>query len=231
MEEIIKNLFKNAKIELNNIQIKLFKEYYNFLIEENGKFNLTSITNLEDVITKHFIDSAYPYQLFKPNAKLIDIGSGAGFPGIPLKILRPDLDITLLDSLNKRVNFLNNLINLLNLKNIRAIHSRAEDYAVINREKFDYCVSRAVARMATLDEYLLPFLKIGGEAVLYKSQDIIDEIDESRKGIEILGGKITNVDDYSIFNNKRSIILIKKCKKTPNIYPRGKNLPKNKPLI
>ena len=231
MEEKIKNYFKKVGIELNDIQIKQFKEYYNFLVEQNGKFNLTSITSFEEVITKHFIDSAYPYKMFKENAKIIDIGTGAGFPGVPLKILRPDLNVVLLDSLGKRINFLNELINMLHLKNIIAIHARAEDYAKLNREMFDYSVSRAVARMATLNEYLIPFLKVGGTAVLYKSQDIIDEIDESKKGIKAFGGKIENVIDFSIFNNKRSIILIKKQKNTPKIYPRGKNLPKKEPII
>ena len=230
MEEKIKKLFKLNNIELNNIQIKQFKEYYNYLVEENSKYNLTAITNFDDVITKHFIDSVLPYKNIKENAKVIDIGSGAGFPGVPLKILRPDLDITLLDSLNKRVTFLNSLTNLLNLKKINAIHARAEDFAVKNREKYDYSVSRAVARSATLSEYLLPFVKIGGYALFYKSQEITEELDEAKNAIKILGGKIENIDNVEVFGNKRSIIYIKKEKNTPQIYPRTKNLPKSKPI-
>lgn len=231
MEEKIKELFKKNNIELNDIQLKQFKEYYSFLIEENGKFNLTAITNFEDVVLKHFIDSCYPYLYLKQNAKLIDVGSGAGFPGVPLKILRPDLEIILIDSLNKRVNFLNELISRLNLKNIKAIHSRAEDFAQKNRENFDYAVSRAVAMIPTLAEYLLPFVKIGGYALFYKSQNIEEELELGKKAISIFGGFKEKDLSFSINGNKRLIIFIKKIKNTPSLYPRSKNLPKTKPII
>lgn len=231
MEEKIKELFKKNNIELNDIQLKQFKEYYSFLIEENGKFNLTAITNFEDVVLKHFIDSCYPYLYLKQNAKLIDVGSGAGFPGVPLKILRPDLEIILIDSLNKRVNFLNELISRLNLKNIKAIHSRAEDFAQKNRENFDYAVSRAVAMIPTLAEYLLPFVKIGGYALFYKSQNIEEELELGKKATSILGGFKEKDLSFSINGNKRLIIFIKKIKNTPSLYPRSKNLPKTKPII
>lgn len=231
MEEKIKNIFKKNKIEISDIQAKQFREYYSFLVQENGKYNLTAITSFEDVVEKHFVDSAYPYLSLKQNAKLIDVGTGAGFPGIPLKILRPDLDITLIDSLNKRINFLNQTISLLNLKNIKAFHSRAEDFAAKNRESFDYAVSRAVAATPTLSEYLIPFVKIGGYALFYKSQNIEEELNSGKKAIQILGGNIEKIDNFSISDNKRSIIFIKKIKSTPNIYPRGKNLPKTKPIL
>ena len=231
MEEKIKEIFKKNNIELNNIQVKQFKEYYNFLIEENGKYNLTAITNFEDVIEKHFIDSVYPIRMFEEDSKVVDVGSGAGFPGVPLKILRPDLDITLVDSLNKRVKFLNELISRISLKKIKAVHSRAEDFAIKNRETFDYAVSRAVASIPTLSEYLLPLVKIGGYALFYKSQNIEEEIETGKRAISTLGGNLEKIKKFSINQNKRSIIFIKKIKNTPLLYPRGKNLPKTKPII
>jgi len=231
MEEKIKNIFKKYNIELNNIQIKQFKEYYTFLIEENSKYNLTAITNFEEVIEKHFVDSVYPYSQIKMNAKVIDIGTGAGFPGVPLKILRPDLEITLVDSLNKRINFLNELIFRLNLKNIKAFHSRAEDFAIKNREKYDIAVSRAVAAIPTLAEYLLPFVKVGGMAIFYKSVSVDDELKIGEKSIITLGGAIEDRINFNLNNNNRSLIFVKKIKNTPPLYPRGKNLPKTKPII
>lgn len=231
MEKSIKKMFLNYNIELNDTQIRQFEAYYVFLIEENKKFNLTAITDFNDVIEKHFIDSAISYKYFPKNAKIIDVGTGAGFPGVPLKILRPDLDVTLLDSLNKRINFLNELIKKLDLKNISAIHSRAEDYCLKNREKFDFSVSRAVARTNTLAEYLLPFVKKGGYALFYKSQDIEKEINEGKYAIKILGGNIEKIENFEINNNKRSLVFVKKISNTPNVYPRGKNLPKTKPLM
>ena len=231
MEEKIKKLFKKNGIEISDIQAKQFKEYYSFLVQENGKYNLTAITSFEDVVEKHFIDSAYPYLQFKQNARVIDVGTGAGFPGIPLKILRPDLEITLIDSLNKRINFLNQTISLLNLKDIQAFHSRAEDFALKNREKFDYALSRAVASMPTLSEYLLPFVKIAGYALFYKSQNIDEELKLAEKSIFTFGGAIEKELKFDVNGNKRNIIFVKKIKNTPNIYPRGKNLPKTKPIL
>lgn len=231
MEKSIKKIFLDSKIEISEIQEKQFEIYYNFLISENEKYNLTAITNYEDVIKKHFIDSVIPYKLIDKNAKIIDVGTGAGFPGVPLKILRPDLDVTLIDSLNKRINFLNQLIEKLQLKNIRAYHFRAEDFCVKNREKFDYSMSRAVARTNTLSEYLLPFIKKGGYALFYKSQDIEEELKEGEKAIKILGGKLQKIENFDIDGNKRSIVFVKKISNTPAVYPRGKNLPKTKPII
>lgn len=231
MEKSIKRIFLNYNIELNNLQEKQFEAYYEFLIEENQKYNLTAITEFNDVIEKHFIDSVIPYKNIPQNAKIIDVGTGAGFPGVPLKILRPDLDVTLIDSLNKRINFLNELIKKLDLKNISAVHTRAEDFCSKNREKFDFSMSRAVARTNTLAEYLLPFVKKGGYALFYKSQDIEEEINEGKFAIKTLGGKIEKIENFEINNNKRALVFVKKISNTPNIYPRGKNLPKTKPLI
>ncbi len=231
MEEKIKKIFKNNKITISDLQAKQFKEYYNYLIEENSKFNLTAITNFEDVVYKHFLDSVIFFERFEKNAKIIDVGTGAGFPGVPLKILRPDLNVILLDSLNKRIIFLNNLINILNLKNINAVHSRIEDFAHKNRGLFDYALSRAVAKINVLSEYLLPVLKIGGEMVLYKSQNINEETKEAKNAFKILGGELCEIKNIKINKFERNLVYIKKIKQTPIKYPRLKNLPKTHPII
>lgn len=232
MKEKIKTIFKKYKIDINDEQAAKFEQYYDFLIEENKKYNLTAITNQEDAIIKHFLDSVLVVDFLDKGANVIDVGSGAGFPGIPIKILRPDLNMVLLDSLQKRVLFLNSVIEMLQLKNITAIHMRAEEFAEKNREKFDYALSRAVAQTNTLCEYLLPLVKIGGKAVLYKSNKLEEEIESAKKAIDVLGGNIDTIKNFEIKENlsKRSILFIKKCKKTPKIYPRGKNLPKTNPI-
>lgn len=232
-KQFIKDVFNTYQINLNENQIDMFLSYFNFLVEENEKYNLTAITNFEDVVYKHFLDSVLPYKELKTNSTIVDVGSGAGFPGIPLKILRPDLNITLIDSLQKRVNFLNETISLLKLKNIKAIHTRVEDFCLQNREKFDYAVSRAVAQIPTLAEYLLPLLKIEGNVFMYKSQKLEEEINIGQNAIKILGGKICDIKSFYIkeIDAERKILIINKIKSTPKIYPRGKNLPKTKPLI
>lgn len=228
----LKKLFNKYNISLSDKQEKMFEKYFNFLIKTNEKLNLTAITEEKDAEIKHFLDSVLPYSEFSKNATVIDIGSGAGFPGIPLKIIRPDLKIVLVDSLNKRVNFLNETINLLEMKDIIAVHSRAEDFARLNREKFDYAVARAVAPLNTLVEYLLPLIKLDGCAVIYKSAKLDEEIVEAEKAIKILGGKIEKVLEYdcSEENMERKILFLKKVKPTPNKYPRDKNKPKTNPI-
>lgn len=229
----LKDAFSKYNINLTDAQVDKFLQYYNFLLTENNKYNLTAITNFEDVVYKHFIDSALPACCLKTNASVVDIGSGAGFPGVVLKIIRDDLSITLVDSLNKRVNFLNQLISLLSLKNIIALHTRAEDFAKTNFEKFDYSTSRAVATLPTLSEYLLPLVKVGGQVVVYKSQKLDEEISLSQKAIKTFGGKIAKVENFIIeeISSERKILIIEKISHCPKIYPRGKNLPKTKPLI
>ena len=226
----MKELFKKYNININEKEKLLFNNYYNDLIEKNKVMNLTAITEKNEVYTKHFLDSVLPLKNIKDNSKLLDVGSGAGFPGIPLKILNDTLNIVLLDSLNKRVNFLNEEIEKLGLSNIKAVHGRAEDYINVSRETFDYVVSRAVARLNTLLEYCLPYVKLGGYFIAYKSMDTEEEINESKNALNILGGKIEKIDKINLEGNERTLIYIKKVKNTPNKYPRGRNKPKNQPL-
>ena len=232
MIEIIKEKFINYGFDLSDKQAKQFFDYYEFLVSENQKYNLTAITDFNDVVMKHFIDSVLPLNKIKENASVIDVGTGAGFPGVPLKILRPDIKLTLLDSLQKRINFLNQLLKLLGINDVKTIHSRAEDYIKQGREKFEYALSRAVASVPTLAEYLLPYVKVGGEVLMYKGGGFQEELVIGQKAINILGGKVVNVFNYKLneIDSQRNIIIIKKFSMTDKKYPRGKNLPKLKPL-
>jgi len=233
MKEKLKEVFNKYNIEISDVQINQFQTYFNFLVQENQKFNLTAITEENEVIYKHFLDSCLAAKNIKNYSAVVDVGSGAGFPGIPLKILRPDLKITLLDSLQKRVNFLNQLIGLLGLKDIVAVHSRAEDFANINREKFDYATSRAVAQINTLSEYLLPLVKLGGQVIMYKSQRVQEELEQGKNSISTLGGKLRDIQETKLaeIDASRTLVFIDKIKSTPKKYPRGKNLPKTKPIM
>ena len=232
MKELIKEIFEKYNFSLNETQIEQFEKYYNYLVQENEKYNLTAITQPLDVIVKHFIDSVLPEKSIERNATVIDIGTGAGFPGIPLKILRNDLKVTLLDSLQKRINFLNNLIEILGLSNIKAFHGRAEDFVANKREKYDYAVSRAVANLATLSEYMLPYVKVGGKAIMYKGNKLQDELQAGENAIKILGGETEKIEKYYLAEEEsnREVLIIKKIQPTNKKYPRGKNLPKTKPL-
>ena len=226
----IKEIFEKHKIVLSEEQERQFLKYYDFLVSENQKYNLTAITSKEEVFYKHFLDSVLPESEITKNAKIIDIGSGAGFPAVPLKIVRPDLKFTLVDSLNKRVNFLNELFILLNLSDIKAVHARAEDFIKENRESYDFAVARAVAPLNTLLEYMVPYLKVGGRCLIYKSQKLEEEIVEAKKAMEILSVKIVKVLEYELGDASRKILIVEKTEKTNEKYPRGKNLPKLKPL-
>ncbi len=229
-----RNSMNSIGIELTNSQLNAFETYYDMLIDRNKVMNLTAITEFDEVMDKHFLDSVYLFRSIelKADYKLIDIGTGAGFPGIPLKIVFPELKITLLDSLNKRVGFLNDVIDELNLNDIEAIHGRAEDIArdKAYRASYDIAVSRAVANLSTLSEYCLPFVKIGGKFVSYKSGDCADEVDNAKAAIHLLGGKINKIDEFSYSNNSRSFIVIDKVMNTSNKYPRKAGLPSKKPL-
>ena len=229
-----RNSMNSIGIELMDSQLNAFETYYDMLIDRNKVMNLTAITEFDEVMDKHFLDSVYLFRSIelKADYKLIDIGTGAGFPGIPLKIVFPELKITLLDSLNKRVGFLNDVIDELNLNDIEAIHGRAEDIArdKAYRASYDIAVSRAVANRSTLSEYCLPFVKIGGKFVSYKSGDCADEVDNAKAAIHLLGGKINKIDEFSYSNNSRSFIVIDKVMNTSNKYPRKAGLPSKKPL-
>lgn len=233
---VLNEAAKEIDIILNSDQLSTFERYYKLLIEGNEKVNLTAITEPAEVAVKHFIDSISCLKVMEMpiGSTLLDIGTGAGFPGLPLKIIREDLDVTLLDSLNKRVAFLTNTIDQLALKNIRAIHYRAEDYGQNKeaREKYDYVVSRAVAKLAVLSEYCLPCVKVGGYFISQKGPEIKEEVNEAKSAINKLGGELTEVKNFSlpILGDGRSIIIIKKIKITPSMYPRKAGLPAKKPI-
>lgn len=206
-----------------------FKIYEQMLIETNKKFNLTSIDDPKEIRIKHFEDSLTIKSYINKGMKVLDIGSGAGFPGIPLRIEK-DFDLTLIDSVNKKVNFMNEVIEELNLEKAKAIHVRAEDYAKDHREEFDMVISRAVANLSTLSEYALPFLKVGGIFIAMKGPKAEEEYEQAQNALKILGGELINIDTIDLYGNTRKNILIKKVRSTKKKYPRGKNQPKKNPL-
>ncbi|WP_276862087.1 16S rRNA (guanine(527)-N(7))-methyltransferase RsmG [Anaerococcus tetradius] len=208
---------------------KAYKIYMDYLLEVNAHTNLTAITNPREIEIKHFKDSLTVLSYIKEKDKVLDIGAGAGFPGLPLRIEK-DFDLTLIDSVNKKVVFMNEVIEKLGLKNTRAIHTRAEDYAREKRESFDVVVSRAVANMATLSEYALPFLKVGGLFIALKGPKAEEELEASKNALKILGGRVKEIKAFDLDGNERVNIVIEKVKKTKDKYPRGKNLPKKEPL-
>lgn len=208
---------------------EMYEIYKDYLLEVNSHTNLTSITNPEEIKIKHFEDSLSVLDYIKEGSKVLDIGAGAGFPGIPLRIEK-DFDLTLIDSVNKKVNFMNEVIKKLGLSNARAIHTRAEDFAKEERESYDVVVSRAVANMSTLSEYCIPYLKVGGIFIALKGPRADEELEAAQNAIKILGGKVKKVDYFSIDDNERVNIIVEKVHPTKKIYPRGKNLPKKNPL-
>lgn len=227
----LKELFLKYNITLSDEQIDKFNKYYKYLISENEKYNLTAITEKNDVYLKHFIDSVLPYIYFKSNSLILDVGAGAGFPSIPLAILRTDLNFILIDSVNKKVNFLNQLISILNLSNVTAFHTRCEDFAKNNREKYDYVVARAVAPMNTLCEYLIPFAKVNGNIVMYKGDNYLDELKASENVLKMFHVKHLDTLKYTIEGEMtRNIIILQKLEKTNPKYPRGGNKPRLNPL-
>ena len=221
-------------ITLSVKQLEQFSTYYEMLVEKNKVMNLTAITQWEEVLEKHFLDSVSLIRAknLSKSITVLDLGTGAGFPGIPLKIVFPNLKITLADSLNKRVSFLNEVIEALKLENIQAVHGRAEELARDGkyREKYDLCVSRAVANLSTLSEYCLPFVTLGGEFISYKSGEVEEEAQAAKSAIFLLGGKVTNTVKFSLGESSRSFIVIEKVKGTPKTYPRKAGTPSKKPL-
>ena len=224
------------QIKLTDEQIKQFIRYYELLIEWNEFMNLTAITEYDEVMKKHFVDSLSLIKAFdvSKESTVIDVGTGAGFPGLALKIAYPNLNVTLLDSLNKRINFLNEVILQLGLKGIETVHGRAEDFAKPGklREKFDLCVSRAVANLSTLSEYCLPYVKVGGKFIAYKSEKMEEEINLANKAINILGGKIDKFEEFYLPESDiyRNLIVIDKKKETAKRFPRKAGLPSKEPI-
>ena len=226
----MKNLFESFNLSLNDKQLESFEKYYSILIEYNKMFNLTAITERQEVYVKHFVDSIINVDKLV-GERLIDVGSGGGFPAIPIKIMREDIDVTLLEATGKKCEFLKTVIKELGLTNIRVINGRAEDYAKKTefREKFDICSARAVARLNTLSEYCLPFVKVGGTFVAFKA-NAMEEIEEAKNAVEILGGKIEKVCEYQLEDANRTLIYLKKIKNTPPKYPRGQGKERKSPL-
>ncbi|MCI5839302.1 MAG: 16S rRNA (guanine(527)-N(7))-methyltransferase RsmG [Peptoniphilaceae bacterium] len=207
-----------------------FDIFCDFLIDENKKINLTAITNPEEIKIKHIYDSLSVSEYIKDDSKVLDIGSGAGFPGIVVKIENPSLDMTLIDSVNKKVIFMNKAISLLKLENIRAIHTRAEDFAIENKEKFDYVLTRAVSNLSTLAEISIPFLKINGIFIAMKGPNIKEEMEEAKFSINKMGGKIEKIVSKNIYGNSRNLVFVKKIKESPKGFPRSGNKAFKNPL-
>ncbi|NLV87859.1 MAG: 16S rRNA (guanine(527)-N(7))-methyltransferase RsmG [Tissierellia bacterium] len=235
IETLIKGV-GDLNIELSEIQVNNFIKYKDLLKEWNKKINITAITEDDEIDIKHFLDSLTPVTtgLLDKNIKLIDIGTGGGFPGLPLKIYNEELNVTLLDSLNKRITFLKEVIDTLGLDNIEAIHGRAEELGrdEKHREQYDISISRAVASLNTLSEYCMPFVKVGGHFISMKGPDVEDELKDAEKAIKTLGGKLVKVESIKIPQSDivHSLIIIEKIKETPTKYPRSGGKPKKNPL-
>ena len=228
---------ERLNLELTEEMINQFLNFYEMLMEKNKVMNLTAITEFEDVVEKHFLDSLSLADRFDLNQKfkMIDLGTGAGFPGIPLKIVFPELEIVLMDSLNKRILFLQDVISELKLENISAVHGRAEEMARNSqyREKFDLCVSRAVANLSSLSEYCIPFVKQGSMFISYKSGEVEEEVNQAKKAIHLLGGSIETVDKFILAGTdlSRSFVKIRKKQRTPKAYPRKAGTPAKDPIV
>jgi len=234
MKEFQKGLSEFG-IELSDYQKQQFIDYYELLIQWNNVMNLTAITEFNEIIQKHFIDSLSIVKVLLPSKeKVLDVGTGAGFPGIPLKIVFPDLEIVLLDSLNKRLKFLEEVISKLKLEHISTLHGRAEDFGkdINYREQFDLCVSRAVAKLSSLSEYCLPYVKVGGYFISYKSGKVQEELDMSVNAFQILGAELKEVSEFMLPNTdiERTLVVLQKKATTPNKYPRSAGKPSKDPL-
>lgn len=232
----IEERIRSLDLDISAVQVRQFYDYYELLVKWNQFMNLTAITDFEDVVQKHFVDSLSitGEKKLQDVDNLIDVGTGAGFPGIPLKIMFPELKITLLDSLRKRVDFLNEVIDRLHLKQMETIHGRAEDYAKPGkkREMYDLCVSRAVANLSTLSEYCLPFVKIGGEFISYKSGEITEEMKEAKSAVFLLGGRIRGCRNFELPGTEihRTLVCIEKVSGCPKKYPRKAGTAAKNPL-
>ena len=234
---VIKNAFLQNNVSISDEQVQKFCLFYDLLVEYNQKYNLTAITQINDVCAKHFVDSVFGANLLAPNSTVLDIGCGAGFPSIPLAIMRPDLSFCLIDSVGKKTDFINVVKNKLNLNNIQAYHTRAQEFCnKNNRGSFDFVVSRALAPLNVLLELCIPFLKQNGTMLAYKGVNFQEEIANAKNAISKLYVDINDIKSFKLIqdnNNEalnRFILIIKKTKPTPTIYPRLKNLIKTNPL-
>ena len=232
---LLKRLFDDAGISVNDEILLKYETYAQLLVDWNEKINLTAITEPDEICEKHFLDSVLPFYMWgglKKGGKIIDVGTGAGFPSCPLKILKNDLSLTLLDSLNKRINFLSTLSDALELE-AKCVHGRAEELgnSADFREKFDVATARAVANLRDLCEYCMPFVKVGGYFVALKGQSGLQEVDDAENAIKILGGRVEKTIEYTLPNGDgRVLVVIKKVSSTPSRYPRNKGQMKKKPL-
>ena len=233
-KENMKAKLNKLNLNITELQLQQFYNYMNLLIEWNEKINLTAITKPEDIISKHFIDSLTIAKYIKTQDKIADIGTGAGFPGIPLKIMNPKNEILLIDSLNKRIKFLNEVVTNNNLNNINAIHGRVEElgHNKTYREGFDVVTSRAVAKLNVLVEYMLPFVKVGGRCICLKGPNVEEEIKNAENALKLLGGEINRIEELTLpdTEEKRTIIEILSVKHSPNKFPRKPGTPTNSPL-
>lgn len=232
-EKIFKEKCKKNNIELQTYEIEKFYKYMLGIIEWNEKINVTAITDEKEFLEKHFIDSLTINKYLKNGKKLIDIGTGAGFPGIPLKIANSNLEVTLIDSVNKKLNVIKEVSKEIKLDKLEIIHTRAEDLANKSeyREQFDFATTRAVSNLSTIAEYMLPFVKIGGKAICMKGPNYEEELEDAEKAIGILGGKLEKVENLRLNDeNERNIVIISKINKTPSKYPRGQGKPLKEPI-
>ena len=229
----MKDLFLKNGVEITDSQKEKFEKYREILLFYNDKFNITTITQKEDIYVKHFLDSVLCKDLFVDNSKVIEIGSGGGFPSIPLKIVRDDLNFTLVESTGKKCIFLKEVVKELNLKNVEVLNGRAEDFGKDKkyRERFDHVTARAVARLNTLCEYCMPFVKVNGSFIALKG-NAEEEIIKAQNAVNVLGGKYSFIKEYNLplEEAKRTLIKIEKIKNTPNIYPRGNGKERKQPL-
>lgn len=228
----LKEKSNKIDVKIKDKEVEQFYEYMNSLLEWNEKINLTAITDPKEVILKHFIDSITIQKYIQKENSVVDVGTGAGFPGIPLNIVNNEAKYTLVDSLNKRIKFLDEIIDKLNLKNIETVHSRAEDFAKENRETYDVATSRAVAALNVLLEYLLPLVKVGGLCICMKGSNVQEEIEASSNALKILGGQIEKVEQITLPDSDiiRNIVIVRKVTKTSSKYPRKAGLPSKEPL-
>ena len=233
-ESIFSKYAKKIDIVFNEKQIEQFYKYMKLLIEWNEKINLTAITDENEIILKHFIDSLTIAKYIPNNVSFADVGTGAGFPGIPIKIYREDVNVILVDSLNKRINFLNEVISELSLENIESIHSRVEEFGKNKkyREKFDIVTARAVANLSVLSEYLIPLVDIDGKCICMKGSEVQEELNESKNAINILGGKVEKIESFELPDSdmRRNVVIISKIRNTPGKYPRKPGTPAKEPI-